>query len=186
MKCAASWAGSTRTSLPCTKPCSSSSERSTETWPASETESAALGRLARLPSKLLSASNHFYLVGIINETYILSLSLSLYYSRNLDESVAVVEALHDKWQSQQRSWFSSSLADMEHRLLMAEDGWKRLRTSSGTKHRTCQIRPHELLRLRSEFDVNDKNAVIILKCLFSLKGVDWLPSMPRPAIFNVM
>lgn len=67
-------------------------------------------------------------------------------SRNLDESVAVVEALHDKWQSQQRSWFSSGLADMEHRLLLAEDGWKRLRTSSATKHRTCQIRPHELLR----------------------------------------
>lgn len=60
--------------------------------------------------------------------------------------MAVVEALHDKWQSQQRSWFSSSLADMEHRLLLAEDGWKRLRTSSSTKHRTCQIRPHELLR----------------------------------------
>lgn len=35
---------------------------------------------------------------------------------------------------------------MEHRLLMAEDGWKRLRNSSGNKHRTCQIRPHELLR----------------------------------------
>ncbi|XP_057375372.1 uncharacterized protein LOC130696297 [Daphnia carinata] len=68
--------------------------------------------------------------------------------RNLDESVAVVEALHDKWQSQQRSWFSSNLADMEHRLLMAEDGWKRLRTSTNTKHRTCQIRPHELLRSR--------------------------------------
>lgn len=72
--------------------------------------------------------------------------------------MAVVEALHDKWQSQQRSWFSSSLADMEHRLLLAEDGWKRLRTSSSTKHRTCQIRPHELLRYnhtQRKFSMNE-------------------------------
>lgn len=65
----------------------------------------------------------------------------------MDESVAVVEALHDRWQGQQRSWFSSNLADMEHRLLLAEDGWKRLRTSTNAKHRPgCQIRPQELLR----------------------------------------
>jgi hypothetical protein len=68
------------------------------------------------------------------------------YSRNLDETVSVVEALHERWQNQQRSWFSSSLADMEHRLLIAEDGWKRLRTSGSAKHRPCQIQPHELLR----------------------------------------
>ena len=83
------------------------------------------------------------------------------FSRNLDESVAVVEALHDKWLSQQRGWFSSSLADMEHRLLLAEEGWKRLRTSnsagSANKHPLAHdrsrsanppIRPHELLRSR--------------------------------------
>lgn len=66
-------------------------------------------------------------------------------SRSLEDSVAVVEALHERWQNQQRSWFSSSLADMEHRLLIAEDGWKRLRTS-GSKRRPCHVQPHELLR----------------------------------------
>lgn len=75
----------------------------------------------------------------------MSNGLIMAFSRNLDESVAIVEALHDKWQGQQRGWFSSGLADMEHRLLLAEDGWKRLRTNS-TKHRTCPIRPQELLR----------------------------------------
>ncbi|KAI9554411.1 hypothetical protein GHT06_019683 [Daphnia sinensis] len=90
--------------------------------------------------------------------------------RNLDESVAVVEALHDKWQSQQRSWFSSNLADMEHRLLMAEDGWKRLRTSTNTKHRTCQIRPHELLSRLAAVNAQASNIQCDVTTLSSDEG----------------
>ncbi|XP_043201330.1 uncharacterized protein LOC122370120 isoform X2 [Amphibalanus amphitrite] len=47
----------------------------------------------------------------------------------LDESAELANTLHVRWQHCQRAWFSAPLADTQHRLLMAEQAWKRLRAS---------------------------------------------------------
>ena len=47
----------------------------------------------------------------------------------LDEASELANTLHVRWQHCQRAWFSAPLADTQHRLLMAEQAWKRLRAS---------------------------------------------------------
>ncbi|XP_037091049.1 uncharacterized protein LOC119111338, partial [Pollicipes pollicipes] len=47
----------------------------------------------------------------------------------LDEASELANTLHVRWQHCQRAWFSAPLADTQHRLLVAEQAWKRLRAS---------------------------------------------------------
>ena len=42
-------------------------------------------------------------------------------SVNVADSIAECDGLHDKWAAHQAQYFSSSLADLEHRILLAED-----------------------------------------------------------------
>ena len=42
-------------------------------------------------------------------------------------NIAACTTLHQRWQQHQRQWFSSGLIDSEHKLMVAEDGWKRVR-----------------------------------------------------------
>ena len=42
-----------------------------------------------------------------------------------NSNIDACTALHERWQQHQRQWFSGSLADSEHRLMLAEEGWKK-------------------------------------------------------------
>ena len=45
------------------------------------------------------------------------------------DSIAECDGLHEKWQAHQAQYFSSSLADLEHRILLAEDNIKKHKPS---------------------------------------------------------
>ena len=46
-------------------------------------------------------------------------------SCKLDATIEECDSLHDKWQQHHKQYFSSSLADLEHRILLAEDSIKK-------------------------------------------------------------
>ena len=43
----------------------------------------------------------------------------------MDATIEQCDSLHNRWQQHQKQYFSSSLADMEHRILLAEDSLKK-------------------------------------------------------------
>ena len=59
----------------------------------------------------------------------------------VESVIEYVNGLHERWQVAQKTWFGSSLVDMEHRLLLVEEAWKKLRHRS---HRTVATTHHPL------------------------------------------
>ncbi|KAK4304414.1 hypothetical protein Pmani_023640 [Petrolisthes manimaculis] len=66
---------------------------------------------------------------------------STHAREQVESVIEYVNGLHERWQSAQKSWFGSSLVDMEHRLLLVEEAWKKLRHRS---HRTVATTHHPL------------------------------------------
>ena len=44
-----------------------------------------------------------------------------------DRNIEACTALHEKWQAHHRTWFTSNLAEAEHKLLLADEGWRSAR-----------------------------------------------------------
>ena len=67
---------------------------------------------------------------------------------NIDSSISECDGLHARWQAHQHHYFSSSLADLEHRILLAEDSIKKHRPTSTTTNNTTidQSYAHRSLR----------------------------------------
>ena len=66
---------------------------------------------------------------------------------NIDSSISECDGLHARWQAHQQHYFSSSLADLEHRILLAEDNIKKHRPSLATTNLTIdQSYAHRSLR----------------------------------------
>ncbi|KAK8752627.1 hypothetical protein OTU49_006564, partial [Cherax quadricarinatus] len=59
----------------------------------------------------------------------------------VESVIEYVNGLHERWQGAQKTWFGSSLVDMEHRMLLVEESWKKLRHRS---HRTVATAHHPL------------------------------------------
>jgi hypothetical protein len=51
-------------------------------------------------------------------------------SDKLESTIEMCDKLHEKWQQHQKQFFSSSLADMEHRIMLAEDSIKKNKQTS--------------------------------------------------------
>lgn len=62
-----------------------------------------------------------------NDVYVVySLVLQFHIcSLSLDATIEQCDSLHERWQHHQKQYFSSSLADLEHRILLAEDSLKK-------------------------------------------------------------
>lgn len=84
----------------------------------------------------------------------LIIDLLEHFSAKLEECLAVVEALHDRWhqqaeqQMQHRQQQVQVQQQQQQRLLLAEEAFKRLRQSqTANKLRPASnLRPHQLLR----------------------------------------
>merc|ERR1719150_2823758 len=68
-------------------------------------------------------------------------------SVNIADSIAECDDLHERWQAHQTQYFSSSLADLEHRILLAEDNIKKHKPSPAPPD---QSYAHRSLRDRLE------------------------------------
>ncbi|XP_063871947.1 uncharacterized protein LOC135106605 [Scylla paramamosain] len=66
---------------------------------------------------------------------------STHAREQVESVIEYVNGLHERWQVAQKTWFGSSLVDMEHRLLLVEEAWKKLRHRS---HRTVATTHHPL------------------------------------------
>ncbi|XP_064089445.1 uncharacterized protein LOC135203590 [Macrobrachium nipponense] len=66
---------------------------------------------------------------------------STHTREQVDSVIGYVNGLHERWQGAQKSWFGSSLVDMEHRMLLVEEAWKKLKHRS---HRTVASTHHPL------------------------------------------
>ncbi|CAL4060334.1 unnamed protein product, partial [Meganyctiphanes norvegica] len=64
--------------------------------------------------------------------------------------IGYVTGLHERWGGAQKTWFGSSLVDMEHRMLLVEEAWKKLRHRS---HRTVATTHHPLDVFRGKLGV---------------------------------
>ena len=66
---------------------------------------------------------------------------------NIESSISECDGLHARWQAHQHQYFSSSLADLEHRILLAEDNIKKHRPSAASSTITIdQSYAHRSLR----------------------------------------
>ena len=65
---------------------------------------------------------------------------------NIESSIAECDGLHARWQAHQHQYFSSSLADLEHRILLAEDNIKKHRPGNTTAITIDQSYAHRSLR----------------------------------------
>ncbi|KAG7160098.1 Synphilin-1-like [Homarus americanus] len=66
---------------------------------------------------------------------------STHAREQVESVIEYVNGLHERWQGAQKTWFGSSLVDMEHRMLLVEEAWKKLRHRS---HRTVATAHHPL------------------------------------------
>ena len=57
--------------------------------------------------------------------------MAMFREHEMDTTISQCDKLHSRWQQHQRQFFSSSLADMEHRIMIAEDGLNRARGRLG-------------------------------------------------------
>lgn len=96
----------------------------------------------------------------------------------MESVIEYVNGLHERWQVAQKTWFGSSLVDMEHRLLLVEEAWKKLRHRS---HRTVATTHHPLDVFRW-----GRNVVThMLHCnQFFLNPQDSLPNISRCALIT--
>lgn len=72
-------------------------------------------------------------------------------SDKLESTIEMCDKLHEKWQQHQKQFFSSSLADMEHRIMLAEDSIKKNKQTSSVNdvepsyaHRSLRDRLEEI------------------------------------------
>jgi len=72
-------------------------------------------------------------------------------SDKLGTTIELCDKLHEKWQQHQKQYFSSSLADMEHRIMLAEDSMKKSKPASNVNdvepsyaHRNLRDRLEEI------------------------------------------
>jgi len=72
-------------------------------------------------------------------------------SDKLESTIEMCDKLHEKWQQHQKQFFSSSLADMEHRIMLAEDSMKKNKQTSSVNdvepsyaHRSLRDRLEEI------------------------------------------
>lgn len=45
-------------------------------------------------------------------------------------NIEACTALHERWQQNQKMWFSNSLVDAEHRLMMTEESYKKIKSQN--------------------------------------------------------
>ena len=80
-----------------------------------------------------------------------------------NSAIARCTALHEKWQECQNRWFSKDLVNTQHRLIVAEDEWKRL--SSGHTQTSSPLpledKSAALLKLRYYNKLSLKSCVFI-------------------------
>lgn len=70
---------------------------------------------------------------------------------NNSTTIDACTALHERWQQHSKHWFSSNLAEAEHKLLLADEGWRRSRTATYVSGQGIdQAYPQRSLRDRIE------------------------------------
>ena len=52
--------------------------------------------------------------------------------RNQDNILQACNALHERWQQNSRQWFSQSSEAEQHKLWIAEESWRQVKTSTGS------------------------------------------------------
>ena len=55
------------------------------------------------------------------------------FSRADNSNIEACTALHERWQQNQKAWFAQNLADSEHKIMLAEEGFKKVSKSTNAK-----------------------------------------------------
>ena len=68
-----------------------------------------------------------HLVVASSIVYFLFLGRNANGEDNNAKTIDACTALHERWQAHHRTWFTSTLAEAEHKLLLADEGWRSAR-----------------------------------------------------------
>jgi hypothetical protein len=69
-----------------------------------------------------------------------------------DDIISACNALHEKWQHYSRQWFSSNLAEAEHKLWIADESWRTSRTATGSGPSSLQDHSYPQRNLRDRIE----------------------------------